>query len=246
MTLRPPPAIRTLLAPGGTLRAVINIGNAMLAQRKDETADPTGLSVDIARALARGLELPLAFHVVPSAAKAVDAVKSGEGDVGFFAIDPARSHGLAFTGPYLLLEGIYLVRQESPIGDRDAVDQPGHKVVVAAASAYDLFLTRTLKHAQIRRVATSAEVAEDFLASGATVAAGIRRQIEDDCRRLRGLRILPDPFMQIEQAMGVASSRGQDAASYVRAFVEQIKSDGLVGELVLRHHLSGVRVAPPG
>ena len=154
-----------LLAPGGSLRAVINVGNPILAQ-KDAAGRVTGVSVDLAQALAQRLKVPLVLKTVTSARQAVEAVTGDEADVGFFAIDPLRAQGIAFTTPYLLIEGSYLVRNDSPLQDNDEVDRSSHRVVVGQGSAYDLFLTRHLQKAQLIRSATSPAVVDDFFAAG--------------------------------------------------------------------------------
>jgi len=163
-----------LLAPGGSLRAVINVGNPILAQ-KDVAGRVTGVSVELAQALAQRLKVPLVLKTVTSARQAVEAVTGDEADVGFFAIDPLRAQGIAFTTPYLLIEGSYLVRNDSPLQDNDEVDRSSHRVVVGQGSAYDLFLTRHLQKAQLIRSATSPAVVDDFLRQGGTVAAALQR-----------------------------------------------------------------------
>ncbi|TSE23555.1 lysine-arginine-ornithine-binding periplasmic protein [Tepidimonas sediminis] len=231
------------LAPTGTLRATINLGNALLARRGAD-GSPAGVSVDLAQALAQRLGVPLALVVVETAAAAVAAVREGRADVGFFAIDPLRSEGLAFTAPYLLIEGSYLVRADSPLRHNDEVDRPGTRVVVGHGSAYDLFLSRTLRHATIERAPSTPEVVPQFLASGADVAAGIRQALQADAERRGGLRLLPGRFMVIEQAMGCRAAYGEAAHAALAAFVEEAKRSGQVAALLARHGVTGASVAP--
>jgi polar amino acid transport system substrate-binding protein len=174
----------------------------------------------------------------------VEAVASEAADIGFFAIDPARGADIAFTAPYVLIEGSYLVRDDSPIRANDDVDRAGHRVVVGQGSAYDLFLTRTLQQAQIVRAPSSPDVVPAFIAQGADVAAGVRRQLEADARRLPGLRLLDGCFMVIRQAMGLPKRRGPDAAAFLARFVEQAKADGVVAAALARHGIEGASVAP--
>ena len=200
------------IAPGGRLRASINLGNPILASR-DAAGAITGVSVDLATALARQLGVPLDLVVVDAAAKSVDNVAEGGrglADVGFFAIDPRRSEGIAFTAPYVLIEGAYLVRADSTITDNAQVDRAGIRIMVGRGSAYDLYLTREIRSAQLLRAPTSPSVVDRFLAENADVAAGVRQQLEADAARLPGLRVLPGRFMVIEQAMGLPSSRGPE------------------------------------
>jgi polar amino acid transport system substrate-binding protein len=231
------------LAPTGRLRSSINLGNPILAAR-DARGETSGVSVDLARALAAELGLEAELRVVESAARSVTAVHYGEADVGFFAIDPQRSEGIAFSAPYVLIEGAYLVRQDSPLADNAQVDKPGVRVMVGAGSAYDLYLSRELKAARLMRTPTSPTVVDRFLAEGADVAAGVKQQLQADAKRLPGLRLLPGRFMVIEQAMGLQSGRGAAAEAYLRDFVERMKRSGFIAAALARHGIQGATVAP--
>jgi polar amino acid transport system substrate-binding protein len=139
------------LAPTGRLRAAINLGNPILATLELATQRAAGVSVDLAHALGSRLGLEVELVVVDAAAKSVDCVTVGMADVGFFAIDPKRGEDIAFTAPYVLIEGCYLVRQDSPVRANEDVDRDGRTVVVGRGSAYDLFLSRELRHARLVR-----------------------------------------------------------------------------------------------
>lgn len=232
------------LAPEGKLRAVINLGNPILAQRDAQTGAPVGVSVDLSMELARRLGVEPELVVVEKAADSVAAVTEGRADVGFFAIDPARGAGIAFTAPYLLIEGAYLVRADSPLSVNEEVDRPGTRVVVGQGSAYDLYLTRELKHAEIVRAPSSPDVVPTFLAQGLDVAAGVKQQLEMDAARQPGLRLLPGRFMVIQQAMGIAKPRGAEAAFWLSVFVEEMKASGFVAAALQRYRVEGVSVAP--
>jgi polar amino acid transport system substrate-binding protein len=236
-------SIRAALTPKGALRATINVGNPILAGLDHTTGAPYGVSVDIARELARRLGAGLECVVVEAAAKSVETVAGGRADVGFFAIDPVRGAEIAFTEPYVLIEGCYLVRQRSPIRDNGQVDAPGIRVAAGAGSAYDLFLTRELKHASIVRVPTSPAVVAAFIEQGLEVAAGVKQQLQADAAHHPGLRLIEEPFMVIRQAMGVARARGEVAARYLRSFVDELRGSGFVREALARHGIEG---ATPG
>jgi polar amino acid transport system substrate-binding protein len=235
-------AILSSLAPSGELRATINVGNPILA-RRDTSGGPRGVSVDIANELAMRLGVAAKLLVVDAAAKAVEAVSSGQADVGFFALDPVRGAGIAFTNPYVLIEGCFLVRESAPITESSQVDTPGTRVAVGAGSAYDLFLTRELKRASIVRVPTSPAVTAVFLQNGLEVAAGIRQQLQADALQHGGLRLIEKPFMVIQQAMGVARGRGEAAAMYLRGFVDDLRSSGYIRESLARHGIEGATAA---
>ncbi len=148
-------ALANLFAPGGVLRASINLGNPILAHMNSTTGKPGGISVDLATVLAERLGLPLELVVFESAGKSVDAVTQDKADIGFFAIDPLRGEGLHFTAAYVLIEGSYLVRDDSPLKENSEVDRSDNRIVVGKGSAYDLFLTREIKQATLFRAPTS-------------------------------------------------------------------------------------------
>ncbi|MFN5509804.1 MAG: transporter substrate-binding domain-containing protein [Burkholderiales bacterium] len=231
-------------APTGRLRATINIGNPILASRNPQSGAVSGVSVDLAQGWADQLGVPLELIVVETAAASVDRVARDESDIGFFAIDPKRGEGVFFTDPYLLIEGCYLVRNDSPLTANEAVDQPGLRVVVGQGSAYDLYLSRELKAASIERAPSSPAVVEHFLATGADVAAGVKQQIADEAARIGGLRLLPGRFMQIRQAMGCPRSRGEAAAQALRDYIVRTKAAGTVAASLARHGVQGVSLAP--
>jgi len=233
------------LAPTGRLRACINLGNAVLAKR-EANDEPGGVSVDLARAFARELGLELETVVVEAAMQSVEAVRAGRADIGFFAIDPTRSAGIRFTAPYVLIEGAFLVRRDSPLTDNAQVDRAGTTVMVAKGSAYDLFLSRELKQAQLVRTVRSQDVVDAFLAEKTDVAAAVKQQLEADAARLgERVRLLPGRFMVIEQAMGLPADRPDDAWRALRDFVERAKASGFVADALKRHGVQGAAVAPP-
>jgi polar amino acid transport system substrate-binding protein len=240
---KPPAAAVSDLAPSGTLRAAINVGNAVLAARG--TPEPTGISVDLARELARRLGVPVQLIVFDAAGKVVEAGKAGVWDIAFVALDPARAAEIAQTPPYVQIEGAYLVRNNSPLKSNDEVDRRGNRVVVGRNSAYDLYLTRTYKQAEIVRTPTSAAVVDTMVKENYEVAAGVKQGLENDARRVPGVRLLPGRFMVINQAM--ASQRGREAgARYLREFIEEMKASGFVAKAIERHKQPSAVVAPAG
>lgn len=234
-----------VFAPTGTLRASINLGNPVLARIDPGTGQPVGVSVDLATELAKRLGVPLHLVPVDSAGASVDNVNRGNADIGFFAIDPKRGQEISFTGPYVLIEGFYAVRDSSPIATNQQVDQPGVTVAVGQGSAYDLFLTRELHRATIVRIPTSPAVVQAFVAQHLDVAAGVKQQLEKDAAA-GGLRLLPQRFMVIRQAMGVPKSRGDEAAAYLSTFVGEMRTSGFVAASLERHRIAGAEVAKDG
>jgi polar amino acid transport system substrate-binding protein len=242
--MKVPSNVAGKFTPAGKLRVSINLGNPVLARRDPGSGSPVGVSIDLADNFAERLGVGIEFVLFDSAGKSVEAVTREEADIGFFAVDPLRAQGIAFTAPYLLIEGCYLVRQDSEIRSNEEADSPGYRVVVGKGSAYDLFLTRELRHARIVRAPTSPAVVDVFIEQNIDIAAGVKQQLEDGVRRYPGLRLLPGRFMVIRQAIGLPKSRGAEAAALLGTYVEEMKRSGFVAKALSRHGIQGVSVAP--
>ena len=238
-------SVRKAFTPTGKLRASINLGNPLLANRSNETDQPFGISIDLATELARQLEVELDLVVFDAAGKSVNAVESEEADIGFFAIDPKRGEKINFTAPYVLITGSYAVRAGSEISELGQVDRSNQTVVVGRGSAYDLYLSRTLENATIIHAPRSADVVDVFFDGNYDVAAGVTQQLEIDKRRHPELHILDQPFMTIRQAMGLPKTRGLEASSFLANFVEELKRSGFVSDAISKHRIEGATVAPP-
>ena len=137
-----------------------------------------------------------------------------------------------------------MVRDNSSIQRNDQVDVATNRVVVGKGSAYDLFLTRHLKHAPLERVASSQVVVSSFLDKGFEVAAGVKQQLEADTKGVTGVRMLNERFMVINQAMGVPKTKGPEAALFLRTFVEEMKAQGVVKDSMTRYDIKGAGVGP--
>lgn len=238
--------LRIALAPTGVLRVTINTGNPILAGKRDGANQPHGISVDLARLISEKLGTELELLVFDAAGKAVEAVTENKADMGFFALDPARAQHIAFTPPYVLIEGCYLVSENSPILSIEEVDHSNNRVVVGKGSAYDLFLSRNLSNAALVRSPTSPEVVAYYLKHEMEVAAGVKQQLETGITEFGGLRLLPRSFMTIEQALGVPIGRPAEVVGFLSDFIEEMKAQGVVKELMERHGIKGASVAPVG
>jgi len=209
------------------LRAAINFGNPVLAQRDAGSDEPRGISADLARSLAGELALPLEYVTFDAAGKVFAAIDDAVWDIAFLAIDTARAAQVLFTAPYCIIEGTYMVRADSPLSRIEDVDRPGIRVTVASNSAYDLHLTRALKCAQIIRAPTGDEAIEAFLRDGYEVAAGVKGPLIRFAVGRPSLRVMDGRFMTIRQAMG--TPRGRNAGwEYLCDFVERMKANGFV------------------
>ena len=238
----PTPEVVRALAPTGTLRAALNLGNPVLVQRGPD-GTPSGTTVDLARELARRLGVPVAFLEYDGAGKVSDAAESGVWDVAFMAIDPLRAEGIEFTPPYVLIEGTYVVPAASPLQAVESIDQPGTRVAVGDASAYHLFMARALRHASIVTAPTGDDAAALFLHGGADVLAGVKQPNDTLVRDTPGLRAVPGRFMSIRQAMCVPHGRGAGAA-YVRAFIAEMAGSGFVARALAASGQDPGLVAP--
>jgi polar amino acid transport system substrate-binding protein len=243
LPMAPSPAVSDL-APTGKLRAAINFGNPVLAAKDPSTGEARGVSVDLARELARRLGVPLEIVPYTAAGRVVEGLKSGAWDVAYLAIDPARAVDILYSAPYVVIEGAYLVPEGSPIRRNEDVDREGVRVAVGKGSAYDLFLSRELRKATIVHAPTSQAVTDLFVAQKLDVAAGVKQQLEADAKRIPGLRLLEGRFMVINQAMGTPKGR-EAGAKYLGEFVEDMKASGFVARALARHGIEGAVVAPP-
>ena len=238
----PAPTAVSELAPTGKLRAAINFGNPVLAGRVAGTGEPCGISVDLARELAKRLGVPLELVHYESAGHVPAALASNAWDVCFLAIDPKRAAEIAFTAPYAVIEGVYLVADASPVKDIAEVDRAGTRVGVITGSAYDLFLSRELKHATIVRAESAAAVMDLWVVGMLDAVAGVKPQLEADAKRIGGLRMLPGRFMSINQAMG--TPRGREAgAAYLRDYIDEMKTTGYVARLFRSNNITGAEQA---
>lgn len=232
-------AIAEDLAPTGTLRASINLGNPVLA--RGIPAAPTGVTVDLARQLAARLGVPVELVCFDAARKSFAAMADGRADVCFLAVDPAREAEVAFTAPYVVIEGVYAVPADSPLTTAADVDRAGVRVGVKEGSAYDLFLSRSLEHASVVRGEDGTVV---FAEQGLEVAAGIRQPITAFAAQ-HGLRVVEPAFMEIRQAMGTTNHRRPETVEFLRGFVEEQKANGFVADALGRSGQEAAAVAPP-
>jgi polar amino acid transport system substrate-binding protein len=224
------------LAPSGRLRAALNFGNPVLVHRDPHSGQARGVTVELAQALGQRLGVPVDLLPFDAAARVFEAAPQGLWDVAFLAIDPVRAADIAFTAPYVVIEGSYLVPHDSPLRTLGDVDRAGIRIAVGRGAAYDLFLSRTLQHAQLVRAETSAAAVELFLAGGLDAAAGVRQPLLAVAQAQSGLRVIDGSFTQIQQAMGLPRRPAPAGAAgwrYLWQFVEDCKASGLVAAALL-------------
>jgi polar amino acid transport system substrate-binding protein len=222
------------LAPTGVLRTAINYGNPVLAQR-DVNGNPSGVSTALAKALAAELDVALEFITFDAAGKVFAALSERRWDLAFLAIEPVRSAEIEFSHPYVIIEGTYIVRDESLYHSVAELDHKGARLAVGKGAAYDLYLSRTLAAAELIRAPTSAAAIEWFVEQQLDAAAGVRQPLEGFAAQYKGYRVLPDSFTEIRQAMAVPKGR-KAGAQYVRTFLDEKKRSGFVAQAL---HASG-------
>lgn len=231
------------LAPTGVLRVAVNLSNEVLVQRAPDGVTLQGVSIELAQRLAHALGLPLRWSVYDSAAQALDALRERRCDLGFLAIDPARGTSVAFTSPYLYIEGAFMVPADSEVQTPDALDRPQCRIASFAGSAYDLHLTRHLRHARLERAPSAQAAFDRFVDERMDAAAGIRAVLDRYVLEHPALRVLAEPFMRIEQALAVPRESAE-ALAVLLPFVEAAKASGLVAEALQRSGQAQATVAP--
>jgi polar amino acid transport system substrate-binding protein len=237
------PAVRSELAPGGKLRVGVNFGNALLANR-DSAGAPGGITVDLARELARRAGVMLEIVPYDAAGRLAEGAKAGAWDVAFLAADPDREGDIAFTAPYLEIDTTYLVPAGSPLRTLADVDRDGVRIAVSEKSAYDLFLSRSLKRAQLVRTPGVDASVKLFIEKKLDALAGLKPLLVDVAEKQRGARVLEGRFTVVVQAIGAPKGRNA-AAAYLREFVEDVKATGFVAKVIEKNGIRGVQVAPP-
>jgi polar amino acid transport system substrate-binding protein len=229
------------LAPTGRLRAAINYGNSVLVQRNTSTGELSGVTVELARELGRRIGLPVDLVPFDAAGKVFEALKRGAWDIAFLAIEPVRAAEIDFTAPYVIIEGVYMVPKDSAMTTVADVDRAGVRIAVNKGSAYDLYLSRTLKHATLHR---SDDGIAQFKNEKLEAAGGVRQPLVEYAKTDPGVRVMDGRFMAIQQAMGMPKGRTA-AVPYLRAFIEAMKASGFVADALKRSNQPDAAVAPP-
>ena len=228
------------IAPNGRLRAAMNYGNTVLVQHGSE---PRGVSPDIARELARRLGMPLDFIPYDAAGKVSADATRGVWDIAFLARDPERAKDIQFTAPYVVIEGAYMVPDNSPLKTNEEVDRAGVRISVSRASAYDLYLSRTIKQATLVRASSPPASIELFAKERLEALAGVKQPLVAYAASHPGYRVLPGRFMVIEQALAIPRGRPL-AARYLADFIDELKASGFVAAALEKSGQRDAAVAP--
>lgn len=232
------------LAPTGTLRAAINMGNFLLVTGTGPSGDPEGVAPDMARAIADRLGVPVSYAPFASPGELVDAAGTDVWDIGLVGAEPAREKLMAFTAAYAEILATYIVPQDSPLTKVEEVDSPGKRVIVRERAAYGLYLARALKHAELVGTDTHDEARRRFVDEKFDALAGLRSGLLADAEKMPGVKVLDGGFTSVQQAVGTLK-QNKAALEFLSDFVEEAKSSGLVQRLIDKHNVRGLTVAPP-
>lgn len=238
------PAVLAELAPTGTLRAGINLSNFLLVTGKAANGDPVGVSPDVAAEIGRRLGVGVEYVTYPDPGALADAAERAEWDIGNIGAEPQRAQTIAFSAAYSEIEATYLIPAGSPIRTIADVDRPGVRIAVKGRAAYGLWLENNLQHAELVRTDTIDASFDIFVDKGLDALAGLRPRLIKDVARLDGARILGGQFSAVQQAVGTPR-KNVAAALWLRATVEDLKSSGFIAELIKKHDVEGLSVAPP-
>jgi len=239
------PAARDELAPTGTLRVGLNLANFLLTRQDRDSGEINGLAPDLAKEIGKRLGVPVQFFGYPRPGKVADDAPNNVWDIAFLGAEPQRAQQIDFTAAYFEIEATYLLPPGSPINSIAEVDAPGRRISIAGASAYDLYLSRALKHAQLTRLESVDASFEHFVREKTDVLAGLRPRLVSDAEKLPGSRLLEGRFTSIQQAVGVAKTAARKGAgfAFLSEFVEDAKKSGLVSELMVANNVVGGTVA---
>ncbi len=245
MPVQPSQQIVSELAPTGVLRAAINMGNFLLVTGKTPSGDPTGVSADLAAAIAARLGVPVKYLPYARPGEIADDAEKGLWDIGNIGAEPQRAAVVNFTAAYCEIEATYLVPAGSPIRGVGEVDQAGKRVAVTARSAYGLWLENNFKKGELLQFDGADAAIKAFGDQKMDAYAGLRPGLIDVAAKLPGSRLLDGQFTAVQQAVGTPKKNPAGFA-FLRDFVEEAKRSGIVASFIERHGVTGrLSVAPP-
>ncbi len=224
------------LAPTGVLRAGINLSNVLLVTDKAANGDPVGVSPEMAAMIAERLGVPLELIPYDTPGEVADAIDNW--DIGLIAADPKRAETIAFTTAYVQVEATYLVPEDSPFQDIDDVDADGVQIAIAGRAAYDLFLDRHLKHAELKRGKGLVGAVALFREEKLDALAGLRPALLDNQKEFPGSRVLDGCYTTVQQAIGTRP-QSKLAAEFLQAFVDETTGNGTVQGFIDKHGVTG-------
>lgn len=226
-----------LLEPG-KLKVGINLGNILLVTGKEADGTPVGVAPDMAAELANRLGVEVSYTTYATPGEVADAAERNEWDVGLIAIEPKRAEVIAFCDAYCEIEATYLVPEGSTFQTVEDVDQPGVRIAVSERAAYDLYLSRTLKHAELHRGPGLPGAFELFKEQKLDALAGLVPALQENAASLPGSRVIPGRYTTVQQAIGTRHGCPQLNA-LTQEFLAEARNTGLVSSLIDKHGVKG-------
>ncbi len=229
---------RSELSLPGTLRVGINLGNMLLVTGSGPGGEPQGIAPDLAVALAARLGVAVSYRTYPMPGELADGLERDEWDIGLIAVEPKRAEMIAFSEAYVEIEASYLVPANSQLRSIEDVDRPGVRIAVAERAAYDLYLTRALKHAELRRATGLSGAFALFEQENLEALAGLVPALRENAKDLPSARVLPGCFTTAQQAIGT-KPRNTALITEIADFIRDTKASGLIAKLIEKHGVTG-------
>lgn len=230
--------VKQELSSNEYLRAAINMSNFLLVTDKDKNGTPIGISPDMALELAKRLDLKLELIPYPSPGEIADDAGNNKWDICNIGAEPQRAEKINFSSAYAEIQATYLIQPGSTIKSLEEVDLKGNRISVADRTAYGLWLERNIKNAELITVDGVGESVKIFIEDNLDALAGLRPQLIDTVKKIKDSTLLDGYFMSVQQAIGT-SKNNTNATQYIAQFVEEMKSNGYVKQLIEKHKVEG-------
>ncbi|WP_342361106.1 transporter substrate-binding domain-containing protein [Terrarubrum flagellatum] len=234
----------TPLAPAGALRAVYLAGNPAQAIRNVSTGEIKGASADLAREIAKRHKVELSLKGLGSPAAVIEAVKSGEADIGFVAPNNERT-GVAFTQAYMLVQQSFLVKETSDIKSVADIDKPNRVIGANNGDSVAVYLKSWLKQATLKENAdfTLQEPVKQLNDGTLDAFAANRQRLGAALRGAKGLRMLPDNLYGVPQTIAISLDK-PEALAALDKIIDELRASGFIKSAIDASGVDGVIVAP--
>jgi polar amino acid transport system substrate-binding protein len=238
-------AARRELARHGVLRAGINLSNPLLVSARTPDGGPDGVAPALAAVIAERLGVPCQLVPYTSPGLLGDLVDADEWDIALIADEPARAAIMTFSPPYVELAATYLTPPGSAVTSVQAADTPGTRIIAVRRTAYELWLSANLEHAELVLAGSHPEARELFAGPGGHLLAGLTTALGTAAAELPGTTVLPGRFMAVRQAVACRPA-DQAGAAFLRGFVAEALASGLVADLTRRYGVADSVAVPAG
>jgi polar amino acid transport system substrate-binding protein len=217
------------IAPTGKLRVAIGISAAGGAfwSKKSETGGYSGVPVDLGKAMAAELGVPVEYVAYANSGKITDAASTGAWDVTFLPQDPDREKKMSFGPIYEVADATYIIKAGSPIKDFATLDQVGVKVAAVNDTTTMRGAQAHLKNAKIAGYQTYDEIF-NLLENGEIDAFALSRdQLNEMAKKIPGTKVLEETFKKTVTAVAVPLNHPQSLA-FATKFVKEAIASGVM------------------